>query len=678
MFTRFFSLIVLISLFCGLAFFAGCEINKPEMPTFDTSVAIPLGIERIEIMDAIDDEDFLQIMDDGGLAFSIEGEPDTMDFDFDLSADIGTQSFSEGLGNFALSDLDPMSYQFELGSIWAPASGVTNTPAVVPAFPIDVSSTGQDIPDLESAILESGTATITVVNNLPVPVSANSGPDQIILVMENPSNGAAVATFTFPAIASGSSASQEADLSGVTLPDAIRVRMAGGSPGSSGGVVTVNGTDAISVDALFESMVVSSAMAVVGPQEFQSSFETELPADYEIASAVISEGSLLMTLTNDMSIPATAVISWAELQDHLGQPLVASFNLAAGQTLSQTIDFSDRVLFSDGDPISTLVGILDISTPGSGVTPVAMSAGDGLTADLGGGSLTFSSVTGIIPAYDVAIDPIVEEIDMPDELDGIELTSATMMLRITNNAGLPAEVSLDLRGTSANGTVRSMSINESILPAISRSATTTTITLNESNSTLVDFLNNLPESITMTGDLSVGGDGAQGTVSVGDYAIVDYEIISPLEVIITGSTISGDPENLDIDQDMRDMINDHALGARVETEILNHLPVAVQLRILASSDISTIETAPELVIGPLTVAAALVDATTHIVSEAVTSRPVINLTEEEARILGRANLHTMVEVILPAGDGNPVRMMATDFLEVRGIITMDILVNDQW
>jgi len=38
----------------------------------------------------------------------------------------------------------------------------------------------------------------------------------------------------------------------------------------------------------------------------------------------------------------------------------------------------------------------------------------------------------------------------------------------------------------------------------------------------------------------------------------------------------------------------------------------------------------------------------------------------------------LVEVILPAGEGNPVRMMASDFLEIRGIITMDVLVNDQW
>jgi len=611
LFTRISTWVVLLLSIGCLAMLGGCEINKPEMPTFDTSLAIPLGIERIEIMDAIDDDEFLQIMDDGGLAFSISGDPDTMAFDFDMSADIGSQNFSEGLGNFELADLDPMTYDFELGDIWAPAAGVVSTPAIVPAFPIDVASDGQDIPDLESAILASGSASITVTNNLPVPVSAASGPDQIILVMENPDDASVVATFVFPVIASGSNSTQVADLSGVTLPDAVRVRLTGGSPGSSGGVVTVNGSDAIAVAALFENLVVSSAMAVVGPQEFQSSFDTELPADYEISYALISDGSILMTLTNDMAIPATAEITWEALQDHSGMPLVATFNLAAGEAISQTIDFSDRILFSDGAPLTNLTGELNITTPGSGATAVAMSAGDGLTADISGGSLTFSSVTGLIPAYDVAIDPIIEEIEMPDELDGIELTRATMLLRITNNAELPADLELTLSGTSASGTVRSLNIEETIQPAISRSATMTTITLNESNSSIVDFLNNLPETITMTGDLNVGGSGTVGTVSVGDYAAVEYEIISPMEVIITGSSIVGDPENLDLEQDTRDMINDHARGARVETEILNHLPVAVELRILASTDINTIETAPELVIGPLVVSAGQVDPHTH-------------------------------------------------------------------
>ena len=92
----------------SLTLVGGCEINKPEMPTYDTSVNIPLGVERIEIMDLVEDEEFLVVGGDSSLGFFIDGDPDTLAFDFELSADIGGQTVDQGLGNFHLPDADTM------------------------------------------------------------------------------------------------------------------------------------------------------------------------------------------------------------------------------------------------------------------------------------------------------------------------------------------------------------------------------------------------------------------------------------------------------------------------------------------------------------------------------------------------------------------------------------------
>ena len=73
----------------GLVLLVGCEINSPEMPSFNTSVTIPLGVERIEILDALDDKDYLIQEENGTVSFFIEGNADTMDFDFDLSTQEG-------------------------------------------------------------------------------------------------------------------------------------------------------------------------------------------------------------------------------------------------------------------------------------------------------------------------------------------------------------------------------------------------------------------------------------------------------------------------------------------------------------------------------------------------------------------------------------------------------------
>jgi hypothetical protein len=662
----------------ALAILGGCEINKPEMPTFDTSLAIPLGVERIEVMDMVEDEEFLVVGGDSSLAFFIDGEPDTLAFDFQLSADIGSQNIQQGLGNFELPVADPMAYSFELATIWPAASGMVSQPAMVPPFPINVSSSGQDLPDIDSAVLESGGATITVTNGLPVPISADSGPDQLVLDLIDPGSGSSFATFTFPVIAAGAQSSQTADLAGVTLPGTLAVALAGGSPGSSGGIVNVSGTDAIDIAAVFENLVVSSATAVVGAQSFLTTFDTALPADYEITQAVISSGSVSLAMVNEMPVPCTALVVWPNLVDILDQPLSAVFNLAAGQSANQSIDFSGYVVMAGAQPLTSLSADVEIETPGSGGTPVTMSAGDGLNTDISGGTIVFESVTGVVPAYDVQLDTIEEQIDLPDELDGLQLTAAAMVLRLTNSAGLPGDLDLTLTGTSAAGNVRTMLVRESIVPADVRAPGVTRILLNEDNSTIIDFLNNMPETIALGGMVTVGGDGSIGTVHSNDYAVVSWEIDAPVEVIVDGSTISADPRLLDLDQDTREMIEGHALGASIQTEILNHLPVGVELSIIFSDSLATLDTDPLLTIGPLIVAAAEVDPITHTVVEAVVSRPVVELTEEQARIFGQPGLITVVEAVLPSTNGLPVRMMASDFLEIRGLVQMDIHVNDQW
>ncbi len=670
-------MLMAVILLAALAIFGGCEINKPEMPTFETELTIPLGVERLDLLEVIEDEEYLTVGDDGGLSFFIEGDPDTMDFDFELTADITSQTIEQGLGNFSLEALDPINYSFELGQIWAPASGVSNMATVVPAFPIDVLSDSQDIPDINSATLTSGSISITLDNGLPVPVSADSGPNQLHLTLEDPISGATVASFIFPEVAAGSTAVQTVDLAGANLPGDIVVRMLGGSAGSGGGVVVVNGTDSIEIEAQFTDMVVSSAEAVIGTQTFQTSFETELPEDYELEHAVINSGSIVLNVSNDMPVPCQTVITWQELQNFSNQPLTVIVELEAGQSISQDVDFSGYVLNSGGAPITALVADVNIQTPGSDGSSVLLSAGDGLTAELLGGTISFSSVTGLVPSYSVPIDPIVEDIDLPDEMDGLQLVAASMVMHVTNSAQLPADLNLILQGTSSGGTTVNMNVTEHIFPAEDR-ATVTDIVLDQTNSSIVDFLNNLPVDISLSGDVIVGGDGYTGTVHADDYAVISWDINAPVEVVITGTTLDSDPSALDLDQDMRDMISDHVLGAFIQTEILNHLPVAVELFIKAGTDTSTLATAPLLVVGPLLVNAALVDPVTHIVSQSVISMPTVDLSADEALIFSQENIHTLIEVHLPSSDGNTVRLMSTDYLEVRGTIQMNVDVNDEW
>jgi len=658
------------ALFMGatLAALAGCEINKPEMPTFVTTLTLPLGVERLDVIDAIDSEDFLATGPDGTLLFQVDGDPDTLNFVFDLNAEVASQSISEGLGTFELDAVDPLIYDFLLQEIWAPAAGADGLTTLVPAFPIVATSPDQDVPDITAATLSAGTASVTVDNGLAVAISAASGPNQLVLVLES-STGQPFASFTFGVIPAGTSQTLELGLAGKTMPDRLRVRLAGGSTGSGGQPVTVNGDDAVEVNASFTNLNVSSATAVIGTQTLASAFSSPLPSGYEVTEAVVADGASQLTITNGLPMPCTATLTWADLRDSNDQPLVEVFTLAANASATRTIDFAGYTMSAGGTPLTALDATVNVTSPGSAGLPVTISADDGLTATLDAATIAFASVTGVVPESVVNLEPSVQQIDLPDELDGLSLTAARLTLHLETTASLPGTVDLTLRGMRSDGTSSDLVINEALGE----------IVLDQDNSEIVDFLNNLPTSLTLLGQITLGGGGAAGTVRTTDTcAVIRWQIEAPVEVIVDGATLDSDPRALDVDTDLGERIRTHARGASAKLEVLNHLPLALELTVLVGQDAATLDSAPLLTIGPLVVTAAVTSATSHVVTQSVISRPEFNLTAEQAQVFGLPGLVTKVVATLPSSNGNPARVLSTDYLEVSGVVQLDVLVDDQF
>lgn len=657
-----------------LAVLGGCDINKPEMPSFDTTVSLPLGQERLDVMDAVDSEDFLGTGPDGSLLFQVTGDPDSLDFVFDLSAELDAQSFGQDLGAFDLASVGPLAYGFRLEDVWAPAAAADGLTLPVPAFPFSVTSTDQDVPGVTSATLTAGTGAVTVTNALPVPVSAASGPDQVVLTLESPA-GAVFATFAFGSIPAGQSRTVSVDLAGAVLPDRLRVRLSGGSPGSGGSLVSVHRDDSLDVSASFSGLVVSQATAAVGAQSFNTTFSSPLPAGYAITEAAVSHGASQLNVTNGLPIPCTATLTWPDLLDAQGLPFSRQVDLAAGATTVRTLDFAGYTLTAGASPLTALDGQITVSSPGSAGQPVTMDAGDGLTASLTPATISFASATGTVPESIVTLTPTVTHIDLPEELNGLSLTAATLTLHLDTTASLPGVVDLTLSGTRQDGTVAQLAIQQPLNDGLGTSSTD--IVLDQGNSDIVDFLNNLPERIVVQGQVSLGGDGAIGTVRPNDSAVFSWSIEAPVEVVVDGATLDSDPRLLEFDADLAERVQTHAQGARADLEVLNHLPLALEVTLLVGTDPTTLDTAPLLTVGPLTVAAAQFSPTTHVVTTPVVSRPSFTLTAEQARVFGLPNVVTKFTATIPSTGGQAVRVQSTDWVEVQGIVQLDVLVDDQ-
>jgi hypothetical protein len=655
---------------------AGCEIAEPKLPTFTTQVSVPLGEERLDVADALDGEEYLTELGGDILGFTVDGDPDTVSLDFDLAADIAAQSIDQSLGSFTI-DLDaPVGIDFTLSQLYPPAAMFHGLTVPVPPFPLVQTSGAEDIEDVESATLSAGTLVVSVHNGLPVPIGANNGANQLVLELVDPATDDAFATVTFDLIPPFGDASRTADLAGVTLPGAASVRLVGGSPGSGGVPVLVNAGASIVVSASFLDLTVTEAVAVVPAQSFTSTFSTELPDDYGVLEAVIADGGTVVTAVNEMSIPCHAVITWLEVVDLDSQPLTVTFDLAPHAQVSREVAFAGHVVRAEDDtPLTALTAQVLVTSPGSNGQAVDLDAAAGVRADVGAGNIRFSSVTGTVPAMEYAFDPLDEAIDLPEELSGLELTGATLTLELENTAGVAADAHFDLTGTSAGGTTRTLQVDDQIEPAEAGRAAVTVVTLDQSNSGIVDFLNNLPTRITLAGGVTTTA-GAIGTVRSGDRAVVRWRIVAPVEVIVHDSTIYGDPESLDLDTDTRDLLRDHAGAALADLEVLNHLPLGVELRLLFSADSTSIATDPLLAIGPIAIAAAQRDPLTHAVSAPTVSHPQVALTAAEAALLGTEGLFTLVEVHLPDSAGEAARVLTTDYLTVRGVVRLDVEVSD--
>ncbi len=655
---------------------AGCEIAEPEMPSFTTQVSVPLGEERLDVAEALDGEEYLTELDGNTLGFTVDGDPDTVSLDFDLAADIAAQSVEESLGAFALDLAAPVDIDFALAQLYPPATAFDGLTVPVPPFPLVQTSDAEDIEDVESATLSAGTLVVTVHNGLPVPIGAASGSDQLVLELVDPATDDAFATVVFDVIGPLADASRTADLAGVTLPGAASVRLVGGSSGSGGVPVLVDAGTSIVVSAAFTDLAVTQAVAVVPAQSFTSSFSTELPDDYGILEAVVAGGGTTVSAVNEMSIPCQAVITWPEVVDLDDQPLTLTFDLAPHSQVSHDVAFAGRIVRApDATPLHQLTAEIQVTSPGSNGQAVALAADAGLRAEVAPGSIRFATVTGTVPELDYAFAPLEEEIDLPEELAGLELTAATLTLELENSAGVAATAHFELTGTAAGGATRTLSVQDQIAPASEGRAAVTVVTLDQTNSDIVDFLNNLPTEITLAGGVTTN-PGEIGTVRTGDRAVVRWRIVAPVEVVVHDSYLFGDPEDLDLDDDARDLLRDHAGAALADLEVLNHLPLGVELRMLFSADSTSIETDPLLAIGPIAIPAATRDPVTHVVSAPSLSRPQVALTAAQAQLLGTEGLFSLIEVHLPDSGGEAARVLTTDYLTVRGVIRLDVEVSD--
>jgi hypothetical protein len=655
---------------------AGCTIENPELPTFESEWLIPLGTTVKTVDELLGDQPSVVTQPDGTLALQSDGQLDAVAFGDQLDLTLAGISTIAQIGSIDLPPSSPISFDYRLADLYPASVGLAGLSLPVPPFTFGTTSTAQDLPGFTAATISSGGIQVSVRNGLPVPVGGSTPPEQIqIELLDATTLSVLGAVSIASAIAAGGQSQEFLDLAGVTMPDSVAVRLSGGSVGSSGSSVTIDPNASLAVDVQTTALVVSAARAPIGAQGFQDSSSVLLPDSIQIQSATIASATLDVSLRNDLPIDVTATMTISSLLDAADQPFRLALPAAAATSASRSIDLSPYH-FDFGAGLGQQLDVLvDVSTPGSGGSSVTIQSTDVVSLDIAPLDIRFQSVRGVIDPIIVDLASTTTTLELPAELDDLQLARAELTLALQTTLGMAAMINLDLDGRNRDGVVVPLAVAVNLPAAPPGQQLVYNVVLNETNSTIIDFLNNLPTTIDVSGTASVGDGVTVGEVAVDDSLAARYSISAPMTVAILAQVIDIEATSISLDADLRDEIDQRVVSLDLEAEVLSSLPIAARAWIGLDADSTAVYDAPQLQLGPIDIPAAGAirnDGT----RPTATSNSQVLVQQSDIPVVTQPQLYQGVRIEIPGTAGNFVTVRAGDTLEIRGFLRARVRVGE--
>ncbi len=662
-------------LMAGLALVAalaliGCDIASPELPSFTTVLNIPFERQEVLMADLVEDEELLY-SDDGGLYIYLEGDSLRVELDQDLSVELESHESTYELGLFELEAGEAGNFDFDLSELYPEVLLLPPGTVPVPPFAFVLNPEPQDIVDVQSAHVESGYLRAIIDNQFQVPLSGPEMPYTLRCEIRDTSTDELIDTIVFlDEIPPGVADTALVDMSGRTLPDSVSVRILGGSEGHPG-VEDVDPYRVLNILVDFVDLAVDEATAAVGEQSIVEQRFADIGDSLAILDGTIASGSLAVTLGNQLPIHVQAELVFDEIFDSGGAPVSAYLHLEPGTEGETLVNLAGaRILAPGSEPLEQLGYRVEMSSLGSGGETVTIRSSDYVSSSVSAGEIVLEECTGRFPEKTFELDPVSEELDLPEELAGVHFSEAMLVLDVINEVEFPAELQIHMESQYGGGDTLQLDHVAQILPADGRASKLTRVIIDGSNSILPEMLSGAPERIELSGRVVVGGDQI-GTATSGQGAEVRWSVEAPLRASIEATEIHRDPFDLDLDEDMRETIGDHLYSAVLMTEIDNALPLGLELRFLVGADSLTVHSNPLREIGPFVVGAASTDASGYVDQPYSDSQELVLGRDDVLALIGEGN-YVAIAVDMPGTDGEEIAFRPSDYLAVRGILQAEV------
>lgn len=641
----------------GLIFFilvfTQCKKEMPEPQfTIDAGLAIPLGYASLTLENILpDSSENILVNNDGGIEFYFR-EDSLLSYNVDDLFEFPSQpSESETfkLGIIELDNFGPITANASLNDLLLAVDTTTasllvaldGTNAQMPGLQSQSATefSFSDFDQFQYVTFSEGGLALSVHNTLPVSfVSAIID----LYTIAPDSTQYFVGSFSYSDVGAGQSQLDSIDMAGQTIYNSFSASIVSYETAASTGAVFIDLNQGLNLSLESYQLKVVAGKAKIPAQQLSGLSDTSnisFEAAERLAFLRFTQAKLHYEMISSLDIPIDFSLELPTATNN-GNPVI--FNFSSYLQGDGNLDLS-QVLFD-------LTQNPDANQPYN-YLPVSFN----LNLQTMNNWVEFDSASSISFTYgiqDIQFDFVqgwlgVKQIDLPsdtidlgfeelDKLGGtIYLDNPTINILVDNNILLPVSFDLNMQSTNNQGNIVGLGIDPLYLPVPQNPGDEVhePMMISNSNSNLSDFLSNIPQTLSIGGNIVTNPDSATNGIDYTNYVSssgavnLGVEMQLPFKLSLDHLTFS---DTMDVSVSAEDVKD--ALGGKLSIVSINGIPLEVDVDLYFIDTISNqvIESIPVNLMDP-----ALVDANGN-VSQSTEKTTSIVLTEDQIKNLPNA------------------------------------------
>ena len=383
----------------------------------------------------------------------------------DVSVSPIQKNISSKIGLMSLNDIEPTATDpFIFRDIYPEIEDVNNgTMVAIPSFELMPIVKPFTFEDFESAEFSQGSLELTINNSMVIPLGSPLLIELLQVLLGDTLNipGASI-EFDDVIDANNGTATGTIDLTDISLPGEILVKVSGNCQGTSGIEIFIDEqakNSGFDVSIGGSDLEVTSANAKIPQQLIEENGVITLdPDSNKVVNALIESGQLTIDIDNYMDLSSTIDISIPSLEDPEGNIFFTSIDIAANAFgINNQTNLTGYSLLMEPDNQSVDYNY-DVLTVDSGEDFILIESNDSLNVKIflegmeQGSDITFSQFTGYL-SQDAMVDSNSINIETDTKVDEAILNSGSLKLSIINNIGIEAMVNFSINEFTKYGSL---------------------------------------------------------------------------------------------------------------------------------------------------------------------------------------------------------------------------------